>query len=183
MSKDKKIEFIGQRLLTTPEAMLYLGVKSRITFKKKYAAKYGLIDKSEDNWPRYDIRDLEEILEKKTQVPSSSEKTHPEIKKADKPNPEIKKHFEARSEGIQLTLDIPKPFNLSEHKKVLIKALGKLEENNAQVKLINLNGKNFLSDSEIGSILEALSYGLGEGFFNMTLRDDVREIIALLEEK
>lgn len=71
MKKDNMIDFSNKRVLTTAQAMAYLSVRSRVTFQKKYVEIYNLKNVSGDEWNRYDIRDLDKILdEKKTKVAS-----------------------------------------------------------------------------------------------------------------
>lgn len=66
-----KDEFAGKRLLTSKEAMLYLGIKNSRTLKK-YEAQGFITNVSEDRFDRYDIRELDRYVdnrleEKKTE--------------------------------------------------------------------------------------------------------------------
>ena len=71
MKKDNMIDFSNKRVLTTAEAMAYLSIKSRGNFQRNYVEKYNLQNVSNDEWNRYDIRDLDKILdEKKNKIAS-----------------------------------------------------------------------------------------------------------------
>ena len=75
MSNNDNNDFPGQRLLTTKEAMLYLGIKNDRTLKK-YESEGFITNLSEDRFDRYDKNELDnyinnKLAEKKTKLKAS----------------------------------------------------------------------------------------------------------------
>lgn len=64
MSEETKQGFKGQRLLTAAESMLYMGVRGRNNFRN-IVKKYNLINCSPDERARYDIQDLDNVIQLK----------------------------------------------------------------------------------------------------------------------